>query len=91
MADDFEVYQPSRADQMLLSILFLPSGILSIVGSSLIVKSVLQDKKKSSYKRLMLGLSISDLVSSVLYMSMPFLGPRDHPYAYVFAIGESEL
>jgi len=63
-----------------LALMSKPSGVLSIIGSSYIVSDVLRDKRKrnSTYHRLMVGLSIVDIIGSLVG---PFLStwpmPRD--------------
>eukprot|EP00980_Cylindrotheca_fusiformis_P021848 scaffold8682_cov122-Cylindrotheca_fusiformis.AAC.5 len=85
-----DIYQPSDSQQKVISILVIPSSILSFIGSSLIVHCVRNEKqKRSPYRRLMLALSICDIISTIGYIFHPFLGPTDIPYAYVWAFGNS--
>lgn len=61
-----------------LSVLYLLSSLLSIAGSSTIIFKVVSNRRKvSSYDRLMLGISASDLVGSFGYALYPFIGPRE--------------
>ena len=66
----------SKAQDMVLSVLSLISGFVSVLSSSLIVYLVVRDKKKNSYKRLLLGLSLSDVFSSATLAVQVFLLPK---------------
>lgn len=71
---------PSLTDKQvrLLAFLFVVSGTLSMFGSFIIVHRVLRNREQSkSYDRIMLGLSCSDIVSSLSYVLTPFLVPRE--------------
>jgi hypothetical protein len=63
---------------MALSLLFIFSGTLSILGSSTIVYKVVKNRSKTTpYDRLMLGLSSCDIVASVSWILTPFLLPEE--------------
>ena len=68
----------TNSQEIVLSVLYVLSSILSILGSSTIVYKVLGDRSKAtSYDRLMLGLSICDIIASVGWALTPFLLPRE--------------
>ena len=68
----------TNSQEIVLSLLYLFSAILSILGSSTIVYKVLGDRSKAtSYDRLMLGLSICDIIASLGWALTPFLLPRE--------------
>lgn len=85
--DFLEIYQPSATEQKLVSILVLPSSILSLIGSSMIIRCIRRDKKSSPYRRLMLALSICDVVGTIGYVLQPFLGPTGIEFSYVWGFG----
>lgn len=61
-----------------MSILGLISGSLSLVGSSLIVFRAFKNRRDMTpYDRIMLGLSLTDMVSSFVYAFGPLLLPAD--------------
>lgn len=65
--------------EVLMSTLGVISGCLSFIGSSLIVYRVVKNRHEgtNSYDRLMLGLSLSDLVASFTFGFGPLLLPKD--------------
>eukprot|EP00980_Cylindrotheca_fusiformis_P011757 scaffold2799_cov117-Cylindrotheca_fusiformis.AAC.4 len=66
--------------EMLLAILPIPSAILSIFGSSLILfiaKKSREKRRWTPYTRLLLGLSIFDIFSSATMAVSTFLRPND--------------
>jgi hypothetical protein len=68
----------SDSQEKLLSVLFVVSAALSILGSSTIVIKVLRNRSKASpYDRLMLGLSSFDILASLTFAMWPFLLPRE--------------
>ncbi|KAL3929983.1 MAG: hypothetical protein SGBAC_011967 [Bacillariaceae sp.] len=87
MASELAYYQPDETEQTVLSFLMIPSAILSLLGSSYIIRSIRAEKKSSPYRRLMLAMSVCDIISTVAYVLQPFFGPRDSPFAYVMTIG----
>jgi hypothetical protein len=67
----------SDEQEIVLSVLFVFSGLLSIFGSSTIIYKVVKNQKKAkTYDRIMLGLSCSDIVASLAYVMTPFLLPE---------------
>ncbi|KAL3938679.1 MAG: hypothetical protein SGBAC_006452 [Bacillariaceae sp.] len=87
MATNFVPYQPSDATQNAITILMIPCGILSVLGSSLIIRSIRERSKWSPYRRLMFAMSACDIISTAAYVFQPFLGPSDSKYAYTMTIG----
>ena len=69
----------SEAQDKALSLLPLFSGLLSAWGSANIIYMFYQTSKdrRSVYKRIMLGLSASDFLSSITLSLQPFLLPAD--------------
>lgn len=87
MADDVEYNLLNDRQEKVLSLLYVISSFLSIVGSATIIYKVLSDRRHAtSYDRLMLGLSTCDLIASVGYALNPFLLPRDTSIR-VWAVG----
>lgn len=81
-ADDFDDYLSNQisplsdAQEQLLSGLTLLSAFLSILGSSTIIFKICQTLRTSKpYERLLLGLSITDIIASSSYALSPFLVP----------------
>lgn len=69
----------SDAQEMVLAILPIPSAILSILGSVCIISMSLSTKKKwTVYTRLLIGMSMCDIVSSMTLAVAAFLRPRDY-------------
>ncbi|CAJ1947339.1 unnamed protein product [Cylindrotheca closterium] len=87
MSADFDPYQPSDTTQTVLSFLSVPFGILSIWGSSFIIRSIRTERKWSPYRRLMVALSLCDIFGTITCVMQPFMGPRDSQYAYSVSIG----
>jgi len=69
-----------------LSLLPLLPSVLSVSASCIIIISVVGDSHKSPYKRILLALSVSDILSSVTIALQAFLVPRETSYR-VWAIG----
>ena len=75
--------------EIAMSLLYVISSTFSILGSLTIIFKVLSDRKHAtSYDRLMLGLSCSDIVSSLGWLFTPFLLPRETS-PRVWAIGNN--
>jgi len=66
------------SESKILAIIPKIPAVLSIAGSIYIVQNVLRhkDKRKSIYNRLMLGISISDILASHAYFLGTWLIPR---------------
>jgi hypothetical protein len=81
MGDDLETSEISTLtdrQEVALSVLAVFSGTLSILGSSLIVYRVYQNRQNTSpYDRILLGLSCSDIIHSATYALSPFLLPQN--------------
>eukprot|EP00980_Cylindrotheca_fusiformis_P006834 scaffold1429_cov110-Cylindrotheca_fusiformis.AAC.6 len=82
-----EAYMPSERQQRFLSIGFIPTAVLSIFGSSLIITSIRNENKITPYRSIMLWLSVFDIIRSLSWTLQPFLSPSDGPDAWVWAFG----
>jgi hypothetical protein len=77
----------SDAQERILAILPMPSAILSIMGSSAILYMAVttrQQRKWTPYTRLLMGLSICDIISSVSLGIAAFFRPRDGQRVWSF-------
>lgn len=73
-----EIPTLTDSQEKVLSLLFVFSGTLSVLGSSIIVFKILKNLKKATpYDRLMLGLSGFDIVASLTYILTPFILPQE--------------
>lgn len=71
---------PSDLQEQILAILPIPSAILSIMGSSIIIYMAFRSRKQrkwTPYTRLLLAMSIYDILASVVLSAAAFLRPRD--------------
>lgn len=70
---------PSLTDGQDKALFLLPliSGLLSAWGSSNIISMYFRTQDRNCYKRIMLGLSCTDLISSLTLALQPFLLPSD--------------
>ena len=75
--DDDDSYTLTPAQDITLSLAPIFSGALSAWGSGQIIYMVLSSRKRTSYRRILLGLSIFDLISSVLLSFQSFLVPAN--------------
>jgi len=64
------------AQDKALTSLTIVSASLSVIGSSLILTSVTRRKDRGAYERLMFGMSVCDIFSSLNFASQTFLTPR---------------
>ncbi|CAJ1937654.1 unnamed protein product [Cylindrotheca closterium] len=81
-------YMPSTAQQRVISSIQLPLSILSLIGCSLIVYNLTRRSSKNSpHRRIMLALSVSNIISTLGWMLQPFLVPTDVPDPWVYAVG----
>jgi hypothetical protein len=71
----------------MISLLVIPPSILSFIGSSLIIYHVRHDKKKTPYRRLLLALSFCDIISTIVWLSQPYLEASDAINSYVWTFG----
>lgn len=78
----------SRTQQIFLSIVPHVTGLLSIAGSLYIVIDVLRKGKVKTHGRLLLGMSLSDIIVSVFYALSTWPIPRETEGTY-FAIGNT--
>ena len=82
-----DIYVPTIPQQRIISLLILPFCLLSFLGSSAIIRYILKDKKRSSYRRIMLAISVCDMIATVGYSLQSFLGPADSIRPYVYYMG----
>ena len=79
--DDYwrEISSLSDGQEITLSLLQVTSGTLSLVGSAIIIYQVWysQRHQQSSYGRILLALSLADLVASSSFVLAPFLLPAE--------------
>ena len=76
----------SEAQDMTLSILPCLTSSLSCLGSAQIIFMVLTARKTTPYRRILLGLSVSDFLCSLVYPWQAFLVPQATSYR-IWAIG----
>jgi ABC-type Fe3+-siderophore transport system permease subunit len=77
----------SDAQEKVLAILPIPSAILSILGSATILYMSLKTRKErkwTPYTRLLIGMSVSDIISSVTLGVAAFLRPRENQRVWMF-------
>ena len=70
----------SGSQQLLLAILPIPSSICSVLGSSIIIFIALKSRRSKAwtpYNRLLLGMSICDIIFSITLGLSIFLLPKD--------------
>jgi hypothetical protein len=72
-----EISSLTDGQEKLLSLLYFTSGLLSVVGSSMIIYLVATNTRKTPYKRIMMGLSACDIIASATYAMSPFLLPKE--------------
>ncbi|CAB9518798.1 expressed unknown protein [Seminavis robusta] len=65
----------TETQDKILSLLPLFTGSISIVGSGQIIYMVLTSEKKTPYRRILLGLSSCDILSSMHLILQPYLMP----------------
>lgn len=80
--DDNEYAYRSLTDpqKTLLAALPIPSAILSVFGSSVIICMALLSRKSrpwTPYNRLLVAMSIYDIVTSIALASATFMGPKE--------------
>lgn len=80
-------YVPTTTQQKVISVLGIPTALLSVAGSSLIIHHVLQNSKKTPYRRILLGMSGCDIISTFGYVMQPFMSPTGYFNSYVWAFG----
>ena len=62
--DESEISSLTDAQEIAVTLLSIPSACLSILGSSLIIYLFIKSEHKTPYKRLLLGMSLCDIVIS---------------------------
>lgn len=79
-AFNVEYKQLSDQQEMLLAILPIPSATFSILGSSIIIYMAIQSRKEkpwTPYNRLLLVMSVCDIISSATLGAASFLYPKE--------------
>lgn len=79
-SENYSLQSPSRAQEMALAILPVPSAILSVIGSSVIIYMSVSTRRKrrwTPYTRLLLCLSFYDIVASVTLGVATLLRDKD--------------
>jgi hypothetical protein len=77
--ENYEFRDLTDLQKKLLAILPVPSSLFSIFGSTIIIVMVWKVRKTKSwipYQRLLLGMSICDIISSLTLAVGPFLYPK---------------
>ena len=80
-------YELSALQDKVLVLLPIPSALLSIIGSGTIIFMTVKmryKEKLTPYTRLLLGLSVFDIVFSVTEGVSGFMRPQDSYRAYAF-------
>jgi len=70
----------SDSQKTVLAVLPIPSAILSIIGSSLIIYMAYLSKKSkpwTPYNRLLVAMSVYDIITSMTLGAAPFLNPKE--------------
>lgn len=79
--DDYwrEISSLSDGQEQALSLLQVTSGFLSLLGSCVILHQVWNSTKhrRTSYGRILVGLSVADIIASTSFALAPFLLPQD--------------
>ncbi|CAJ1950092.1 unnamed protein product [Cylindrotheca closterium] len=83
------LYVPSEDEQKAISILLVLSASLSLVGSSCIVYHVRHNSKSTPYRRIMLGMSACDIVSTIGYALQPYVGLKGESNSFVWSFGNA--
>ncbi|CAJ1962358.1 unnamed protein product [Cylindrotheca closterium] len=81
------LYIPTTTQMKIISLLVIPSSILSFIGSSLIIYNVSHDRKKSPYRRLLLALSVCDIIATSAFVTSPFLTTAGLKHTFVWSFG----
>lgn len=114
--EDEYLYIPSTSAQTAISLLVIPSSLLSFLGSSLIIYHVLKDTKRTACKscsafcflfshsqaltpyldaiaqtdrRLLLALSVCDIISTLAFVMSPYLTNSGAIQAFVWSFGNA--
>jgi hypothetical protein len=75
-----------RQQQIALTIIPVFTGFLSGIGSACIVYIIMRDRKrklKQTYHRLLLGMSVSDVINSIRACLSSFFIPVDTPGVWI--------
>ena len=84
--DAEDISNLSDAQEKILSILPIFPSLLSLLGSAQITYMVLTANRTTPYRRILLGLSCSDILSSIVYPWQAFLVPHETSQR-IWAIG----
>ena len=84
--DDPSGSQLSSSQQKALALITILPSLLSAWGSANIIYMFFTSKNRSSYRRIMFGLSCGDFIASLLLIFQPFLVPQETSHK-VWAIG----
>lgn len=83
----YDITSLSAGKQQVLFSLQISSGVLSVLGSLVIIFRVLTNPiGTKSYERTMLGLSVTDIISSIGIIMTPFMLPSETSHR-IWAIG----
>ena len=76
--DDSSMKTLTDNQEIIMSVWMVISGLLSMFGSTTIVYRVLKkDGKSKPFDRLMLGLSVFDVIASFSFVLTPFMLPQE--------------
>lgn len=93
LTDEDSVRQLSDLQEKVLAILPLPSAVISVFGSSIILYIALESRNRKQwtpYTRLLVGMSLCDILYSISISISSFLRPRDtSAFAYAMGTGAS--
>lgn len=88
MSEDEEyLYIPTITQQKIISVLVIVPSLLSFLGSSLVIYHIVHDKRKTPYRRLLLGMAIFDIISTTAWISQPYLMPSNVIQSYAWSFG----
>src|SRR5210317_58392 len=78
--ENYEFTALSDVQKQVLAILPIPSAVLSIFGSTIIIVMLLKVRKTKSwipYQRLLLAMSVCDIISSLTLAFGAFMYPKE--------------
>ena len=68
----------SDAQHLVISLCLFPTTILSIIGSSIIIRDVRKRSIKKGYDRILLCLSVCDIFVTLTFVGQRWLSPKDY-------------
>lgn len=83
------IWVSSEDEQKAISILMVLSAALSAVGSSCIIYHVRQSSKTTPYRRIMLGMSVCDIISTIGYALQPYVSLSGEATSFVWSFGNA--